>query len=219
MAATDARHSQPADNRLTDDLFDSSQTTESIHCNDIGNCSRQHVSTIIDHNSSTFIATSENQQTMSSAPNQPGQPPPTVLTSSQKRSLPGQQSTSSMRQTSICRSSSNGAATINGRFECNGEQQQQKQQQPQQQQQQSPQDTTRCRDEEVPIRIGHYELSRTIGKGNFAVVKLAQHNLTHSKVRSCEFFIFILECFVKHFFVLAMLTFFISEIQHFLQLN
>lgn len=38
------------------------------------------------------------------------------------------------------------------------------------------------RDEQVPVRIGHYELERTIGKGNFAVVKLAHHNLTNCKV-------------------------------------
>ncbi|XP_054168435.1 serine/threonine-protein kinase SIK3 homolog [Oppia nitens] len=34
----------------------------------------------------------------------------------------------------------------------------------------------------IPVRVGHYELVRTIGKGNFAVVKLAKHAITGSKV-------------------------------------
>ncbi|KAM7085133.1 serine/threonine-protein kinase SIK3 isoform 3-T3 [Molossus nigricans] len=34
----------------------------------------------------------------------------------------------------------------------------------------------------VPIRIGHYEIDRTIGKGNFAVVKRATHLVTKAKV-------------------------------------
>ncbi|WAR05363.1 SIK3-like protein [Mya arenaria] len=32
------------------------------------------------------------------------------------------------------------------------------------------------------VRVGHYEIERTIGKGNFAVVKLATHMLTKTKV-------------------------------------
>ena len=32
-------------------------------------------------------------------------------------------------------------------------------------------------------RIGQYELEQTIGKGNFAVVKLATHIITQAKVR------------------------------------
>lgn len=35
-----------------------------------------------------------------------------------------------------------------------------------------------------PARIGYYEIERTIGKGNFAVVKLATHLVTRAKVRS-----------------------------------
>lgn len=34
-----------------------------------------------------------------------------------------------------------------------------------------------------PARVGDYELDRTIGKGNFAVVKLATHIITKAKVR------------------------------------
>lgn len=33
-----------------------------------------------------------------------------------------------------------------------------------------------------PVRVGHYEMERTIGKGNFAVVKLATHIVTKTKV-------------------------------------
>lgn len=32
------------------------------------------------------------------------------------------------------------------------------------------------------VRVGNYEIERTIGKGNFAVVKLATHMLTKTKV-------------------------------------
>eukprot|EP00064_Thunnus_orientalis_P000295 superscaffoldBa00000015_g295 len=32
-----------------------------------------------------------------------------------------------------------------------------------------------------PARVGHYEIERTIGKGNFAVVKLATHIITKAK--------------------------------------
>ncbi|XP_059139871.1 uncharacterized protein LOC131928009 isoform X2 [Physella acuta] len=33
-----------------------------------------------------------------------------------------------------------------------------------------------------PVKVGYYEMERTIGKGNFAVVKLATHNVTKTKV-------------------------------------
>ncbi|XP_074652388.1 serine/threonine-protein kinase SIK3-like isoform X2 [Tubulanus polymorphus] len=33
-----------------------------------------------------------------------------------------------------------------------------------------------------PVRVGYYEIERTIGKGNFAVVKLASHVITKTKV-------------------------------------
>lgn len=33
------------------------------------------------------------------------------------------------------------------------------------------------------VRVGNYELEKTIGTGNFAVVKLATHVITKSKVR------------------------------------
>lgn len=37
------------------------------------------------------------------------------------------------------------------------------------------------------IRVGFYDIERTIGKGNFAVVKLARHKITKTKV--CVIFI------------------------------
>jgi len=36
-----------------------------------------------------------------------------------------------------------------------------------------------------PVRVGYYQMERTIGKGNFAVVKLATHIVTKTKV--CRF--------------------------------
>ncbi|KAK2148532.1 hypothetical protein LSH36_492g05016, partial [Paralvinella palmiformis] len=33
-----------------------------------------------------------------------------------------------------------------------------------------------------PVRVGFYEIERTIGRGNFAVVKLARHRITKSEV-------------------------------------
>lgn len=36
------------------------------------------------------------------------------------------------------------------------------------------------------VRVGYYEFEKTIGKGNFAVVKLATHKVTQSKVRNSQ---------------------------------
>lgn len=36
------------------------------------------------------------------------------------------------------------------------------------------------------IRVGFYDIERTIGKGNFAVVKLARHRITKTEVRKDE---------------------------------
>lgn len=33
------------------------------------------------------------------------------------------------------------------------------------------------------VRVGYYELDETIGKGNFAIVKLATHIVTKTKVQ------------------------------------
>ena len=34
----------------------------------------------------------------------------------------------------------------------------------------------------TPVRVGFYEIERTIGRGNFAVVKLAKHRITKTEV-------------------------------------
>lgn len=34
-----------------------------------------------------------------------------------------------------------------------------------------------------PLRVGFYDIEKTIGKGNFAVVKLGRHRITKSQVR------------------------------------
>ena len=39
-----------------------------------------------------------------------------------------------------------------------------------------------------PVRVGYYQMERTIGKGNFAVVKLATHIVSKSKVRDYRCF-------------------------------
>ena len=33
-----------------------------------------------------------------------------------------------------------------------------------------------------PLRVGFYEIEETIGRGNFAVVKLAKHRITKTEV-------------------------------------
>jgi hypothetical protein len=131
------------------------------------------------------------QNSYNSHPGQP--PPPSPPTSSSPTSLTSTSIATASKMTSgrvihsardknansslvqhnsINRSASNGASTENGRLEV-----------PVSPQTATPTPMLKNRDEEVPLRIGHYELERTIGKGNFAVVKLAQHNLTNCKVR------------------------------------
>lgn len=39
-----------------------------------------------------------------------------------------------------------------------------------------------------PIRVGFYDIERTIGKGNFAVVKLARHRITKNEVSLSFYF-------------------------------
>lgn len=41
----------------------------------------------------------------------------------------------------------------------------------------------RERIQKAAIRVGFYDIERTIGKGNFAVVKLARHRITKTEVR------------------------------------
>lgn len=49
----------------------------------------------------------------------------------------------------------------------------------------------RERPAKTPIRVGFYDIERTIGKGNFAVVKLARHRITKTEVRNSVVFSFI----------------------------
>jgi serine/threonine-protein kinase SIK1 len=36
--------------------------------------------------------------------------------------------------------------------------------------------------QQKPLRVGFYDVERTLGKGNFAVVKLARHRVTKTQV-------------------------------------
>lgn len=47
------------------------------------------------------------------------------------------------------------------------------------------------RRQKAPIRVGFYDIEKTIGKGNFAVVKLARHRITKTEVSSCLLFVVI----------------------------
>lgn len=38
-----------------------------------------------------------------------------------------------------------------------------------------------------PLQVGFYEIIRTLGKGNFAVVKLAKHKVTKTQVSRLTF--------------------------------
>ncbi|KAG8333392.1 Serine/threonine-protein kinase sik2 [Homalodisca vitripennis] len=40
--------------------------------------------------------------------------------------------------------------------------------------------------QKAPIRVGFYDIERTIGKGNFAVVKLARHRITKTEMFDTE---------------------------------
>lgn len=37
-----------------------------------------------------------------------------------------------------------------------------------------------------PLRVGFYDIERTLGKGNFAVVKLARHRVTKTQVSAAR---------------------------------
>lgn len=52
----------------------------------------------------------------------------------------------------------------------------------QQQQQQQFRGTTASTTVDKLFRVGYYEIEKTIGQGNFAVVKSARHHITKSKV-------------------------------------
>ena len=39
------------------------------------------------------------------------------------------------------------------------------------------------------LRVGYYDLERTLGKGNFAVVRLGVHRLTKTQVRKLSSYV------------------------------
>jgi len=45
-------------------------------------------------------------------------------------------------------------------------------------------DTGSTQSSKKQIRVGFYDIEGTIGKGNFAVVKLARHRITKTEVRA-----------------------------------
>ena len=58
------------------------------------------------------------------------------------------------------------------------------------------------------VRVGFYDIERTIGKGNFAVVKLAKHRITKTEVKlfCCKTYAFsicmpymLLSCLIEHY--------------------
>lgn len=66
----------------------------------------------------------------------------------------------------------------------------------------------------APVRVGFYDIERTLGKGNFAVVKLARHRITKSEVSNTHtlthtlvFLIYMRLCNQNFFFFKKTLTF------------
>lgn len=56
-------------------------------------------------------------------------------------------------------------------------------------------------DRNKTIRVGFYDIEKTIGKGNFSVVKLARHRITKSKVFRCcccSWLFHLLGLFINH---------------------
>ena len=39
-------------------------------------------------------------------------------------------------------------------------------------------------DRRKTVKVGFYDIEKTVGKGNFAVVKLARHRITKSQVKA-----------------------------------
>ena len=48
-----------------------------------------------------------------------------------------------------------------------------------------------------PLRVGFYEIQETIGRGNFAVVKLAKHRITKTEVSRVDVVIGRVEMFLN----------------------
>lgn len=54
-----------------------------------------------------------------------------------------------------------------------------------------------------PIRVGFYDIERTIGKGNFAVVKLARHRITKNEVSQFYLSILFSHIFLSNIYKMA----------------
>jgi hypothetical protein len=54
----------------------------------------------------------------------------------------------------------------------------------------------------APVRVGFYDIERTIGKGNFAVVKLGKHRITKTEVSTplYQLHMFVCETYPRHRF-------------------
>ncbi|KAF4796662.1 putative salt-inducible serine/threonine kinase 2 [Turdus rufiventris] len=49
-----------------------------------------------------------------------------------------------------------------------------------------------------PVRVGFYDIEGTLGKGNFAVVKLARHRITRSEVMETKSMLYLVTEFAKN---------------------
>lgn len=62
-----------------------------------------------------------------------------------------------------------------------------------------------------PLQVGFYEIIRTLGKGNFAVVKLAKHKVTKTQVSSSSpvslHLHFFLRCLILEFYSISNVAF------------
>lgn len=62
------------------------------------------------------------------------------------------------------------------------------------------------------VRVGYYDLEKTIGKGNFAVVKLASNTVTKSKVSQLMPLLYHRRnCFLYEIFYCSALRFMITR--------
>ncbi|ELV10329.1 Serine/threonine-protein kinase SIK1 [Tupaia chinensis] len=52
--------------------------------------------------------------------------------------------------------------------------------------------------QQKPLRVGFYDIERTLGKGNFAVVKLARHRVTKTQVMETKDMLYIVTEFAKN---------------------
>lgn len=63
-----------------------------------------------------------------------------------------------------------------------------------------------------PLQVGFYEIIRTLGKGNFAVVKLARHKVTKTQVSQLSYHAFVVTSNSVHIFYFYLGPFIISHV-------